>query len=455
MASIEKRGDSYRITASCGYSTDGRKLRKKMTWTPAPGMTPKQIEKELQRQAVLFEREVETGTYLDGANMTFGEFTNKWLESYAEKRLAPGTLKPYKMRLEKRILPALGHIKLSKLQPHHLMEFYNNLHEGNVRLDTLLTPSDTLLKLLESYTILELVKLSGVSFKTCQRIKNGSPTKRETAEKLCSALKADIRKMFLCADESKLSDKTIRHHHGTISTILSTAVKWNLITSNPAERVDLGKMAKYKPAYYDDVQITAMLDALECEPLRYKTMIYLTVDTGMRTGEITGLKWSDINLDKGILTVSRQRQYVNGYGIIEKSPKTENGFRTITLSETVTAFIRQHRSQQIEELFKLGEAWNAERHVFLNEDGTPIHPNRPYIWFTGFLKRHDLPKITYHQLRHTNASLLISAGVDVVTLSGRLGHVDKNITLNTYSHIIKSKEALVANRMDDFYSQKA
>ena len=87
------------------------------------------------------------------------------------------------------------------------------------------------------------------------------------------------------------------------------------------------------------------------------------------------------------------------------------------------------------------------------EDGMPMHPHRPYKWFTEFLERHGLPKITYHQLRHTNASLLISAGIDVVTLSGRLGHGDKNVTLNTYSHIIKSKEAQVANRMDIFYSK--
>jgi len=88
----------------------------------------------------------------------------------------------------------------------------------------------------------------------------------------------------------------------------------------------------------------------------------------------------------------------------------------------------------------------------LHEDGTAISPNLPYKWFTKFLERHNLPKITFHQLRHTNASLLISAGEDIVTVSGRLRHADKNITLNTYSHIIKSKEAQVANKMDEFYA---
>ena len=101
----------------------------------------------------------------------------------------------------------------------------------------------------------------------------------------------------------------------------------------------------------------------------------------------------------------------------------------------------------------MGVSWKSDNYVFTHEDGKEIHPNRPYRLFVDFLKRHNLPKITFHQLRHTNASLLISAGTDIVTLSGRFGHGDKNVTLNTYSHIIKSREALAANRMDEFYAE--
>ena len=111
-----------------------------------------------------------------------------------------------------------------------------------------------------------------------------------------------------------------------------------------------------------------------------------------------------------------------------------------------------YKKQQLQNRLKFGSDWKNEPYVFLHEDGSAIYPNRPYVWFTNFLKRHNLPKITFHQLRHSNASLLISSGEDVVTVSGRLGHSDKSITLNTYSHIIRSKEAQVANKMDKFYS---
>ncbi|MCL2496631.1 MAG: site-specific integrase, partial [Clostridiales bacterium] len=452
---IEKRSENtYRIVVSVGSNAKGRKLRKYRTVTLPENMTERQKEKELNRQAVLFEQEVESGAYLDGAKLTFGEFAKIWFAD-AENRLAPGTLASYKARLEKRIIPAIGHLKLSKIQPHHLMEFYRNLQEGGIRLDSLYIPTDAFMKSLEGRATSDMAKLFGVTFKTAQNIKRGNPTKHEVAKKLCAALDMDMKKAFTC-DDKRLSSKTIRHHHGIIRSILSTAEKWNLIASNPATRVDLGKVAKYRPAYYDDEQVRAMLAALQDEPLHYSAMIYLTIDTGLRTGELTGLVWPEINLDKGTITIKMQRQYVYGYGTIVSDPKTEEGFRTITLSETVTALLRQFKKQQLEDRLLFGSAWKqVDDIVFVHKDGSPIFPHYPYRWFTRFLERHGLPKITFHQLRHTNASLLISAGVDLVTLSSRLGHADKNITLNVYSHLVKSKEAQAANRMDIFYSDIA
>ena len=456
MANIEKRSDNtYRIIVSAGYDSKGKKLRKYRTVTLPENMTERQREKELTRLSVLFEKEVEDGTYLDGSKITFAAFTEKWLRDYAEKQLTPGTLSPYKMRLEKRILPAIGHIKLSKLQPHHLIELYNNLSESGIRLDTRCSPTAALIKKLEHISTSDIVKLSGLSFKTCHSIKKGNHATYEAAEKICAGIDADIKKMFTYDNNKTLSDKTVRHHMTLISSILSKAVDWNVIISNPAARVALGKLPKYKPTYYDDEQITAMFSALENEPLRYRAMVYLTIDTGMRSGEIAGLCWSDIDFDTSVLSVDKQRQYVSGYGTFEKTPKTENGIRTITISKTVSEILRQYKAQQIQDMIMFGSAWKNDDLVFVHENGSPMHPHRPYKWFTEFLERHGLPKITYHQLRHTNASLLISAGVDVVTLSGRLGHGDKNVTLNTYSHIIKSKEAQAANRMDIFYSRTA
>lgn len=454
MASIEKRGkNSYRLVASAGRDVSGKQIRPTKTISVPDGMTEKQREKHLNKEAVLFDQEVENGTYLDGAKITFSEFVEIWFDRYARKTLVPSTLKNYQMRLEQRIIPAIGHLKLSKIQPHHLMEFYDNLREGGMRLDMRYTPSPALVQRLEAKRLKDLVKLSGLSPQACRAVKRGNSVSQDTADKMCATLNVDVKEMFTTDREKKLSEKTIQHHHGTISSVLSKAVKWQVLTSNPALRVDFGKREKYKPAYYDDEQVATMLAALENEPLRYKAMIYFAIDTGLRRSEVTGLQWADIDFDKRTAIVDKQRQYVSGYGILIDTPKTESGERTVTLSKMATEMLRRYRSHQKEDLLKLGVAWDSGFHVFLNEDGSAMHPSRPYGWFTRFLKRHDLPKITFHQLRHTNASLMIADGVDIVTVSGRLGHADKNVTLSTYSHMIKSREALVANSMDKFYTQ--
>ena len=415
-------------------------------------MSESKRQKELNTLCVLFQQEVENGLYLDGGKITFAEFTDKWLTDYAEKNLAPTTLVSYKIILN-RILPALGHITLSKLQPHNLIQFYNSLDEEGARLDGRFTPTKALIKYLEPLTISHIIKTTGISSKTCRRLKTGMATNYSTAQKLCNCYKLDFNRMFKGNSEKKLTRKTIRNHHIVIHSILSTAVDWNIIVNNPAERAKPQKATKPKAKYYNDEQVADMLNALKCEPLMYMTMIYLAIDIGLREGELTGLKWEDINFDTCEVNINKQRHYITGIGNIEGKPKTDAGIRTVTASKTVISLLKEYKKQQNENRLKFGTAWQNGKYVFLHEDGSPISTQLPYKWFTKFLNRYNLPKITFHQLRHTNASLLISAGEDIVTVSGRLGHADKNVTLNTYSHIIKSKEAQVANKMDEFYAR--
>lgn len=453
MAFLEKISEyTYRITVCQGYDSKGKKLRKRKTITLDKNLTPKQAEKELERQKFMFENEVLNGVYLDGEKITFTEFTQRWLEDYAEKNLALTTLQSYKIILN-RILPAIGHIKLGKLQPHHLIQFYNSLDEEGARLDGRFTPTKALTKYLEPLTVSYIIKTTGISSKTCRRLKTGMATNYSTAQKLCNSYKLDFNRMFKGNSEKKLKRKTIKNHHIVIQSILSTAVDWNILMNNPAERAKPQKAPKSKAKYYNDEQLADMFQCLKSEPLMYMTIIYLAIDIGLREGELTGLKWEDINFETCEVNINKQRQYLKGIGTIECKPKTDAGIRVVTASKTVISLLKEYKKQQVENRLKFGTAWQNGQYVFLHEDGSPISTQLPYKWFTKFLNRHNLPKITFHQLRHTNASLLISSGEDIVTVSGRLGHADKNVTLNTYSHIIKSKEAQVANKMDEFYSR--
>lgn len=452
MAYFEKRSaNTYKIVVSMGYDSNGKHRRVSKTVRLPENMSESRRQKELNTLCVLFQKEVENGLYLDGSKITFAEFTEKWLTDYAEKNLAPTTLVSYKIILN-RILPAIGHITLNKLQPHHLIQFYNSLDEEGTRLDGRFTPTKALIKYLEPLTLSHIIKTTGISSKTCRRLKTGMATNYSTAQKLCNTYKLDFNRMFKGNSEKKLTRKTIRNHHIVIHSILSTAVDWNILTNNPAGRAKPQKVTKTQAKYYNDEQVANMLNALRSEPLMYMTMIYLAIDIGLREGELTGLKWEDINFDTCEVNINKQRHYITGYGNIEGKPKTDAGVRSVTASKTVISLLKEYKKQQNENRLKFGTAWQNGKYVFLHEDGCPISTQLPYKWFTKFLNRHNLPKITFHQLRHTNASLLISSGEDIVTVSGRLGHADKNVTLNTYSHIIKSKEAQVANKMDEFYN---
>ena len=133
MATAVKRGDSFKITASCGYDISGKQIRKHTTWTPPAGMTPRQIAKELERQKVLFEERVNSGTTKDG-NIRFEDFAAIWMKDFAQKQLKVKTYTGYEKSLV-RINQAIGHIKLKDLRTGHLNEFYRNLEETGIRAD--------------------------------------------------------------------------------------------------------------------------------------------------------------------------------------------------------------------------------------------------------------------------------------------------------------------------------
>ena len=445
MASIEKRSNNtYRITVSCGYSPEGKKLFKKKTVTIESTLTERQKEKRLNELAVLLEREVQSGTYLDGEKVTVREFAEKWLAEYAEKQLAPATIAVYKTRIEKRIIPALGHIRLSKLQPHHILEFYNILAEEGSRLDVAFFPATPLLDALITKDNKGNKSAShGVSRHTLNKIKAGNPTNEDTALKLCGYYGMDINTAFI-AESKPLSDVTIRHHHRLLSAMLTTAVQWQLIDSNPAQRIKPPEVKQRKAQSYDDEQVLQLFEALENAPLNYRAMIYLVVYSGIRLSELAGLKWESLNLEAGTLAITGQRMYVAKYGTFEKDTKTESGVRNISLPSVVLDLLLEYRDHCTELRYQYGNLWEGAEpgtsFIFLGDMGKPMFPLRPSKWFGEFLQKNGLPKIVFHGLRHSHASLLIAEGVDIATVSERMGHSNKSVTLNTYSHAIKKKD---------------
>ena len=169
-----------------------------------------------------------------------------------------------------------------------MLQFYQNLHETNVRLDSKYIPTTKLIDTLQPFPIEQMQELSGLSVKSCRRLKKGHTTDYEIAKKVCEAYIRNIKQMFNCSKNKPLSEKTIHNYMGIISSILSTTVKWNLIKDNPMQRIDMKKTLKLKTKYYDDKQVAEMLKTLNTEPLILVTMISLAIGTGLRRSELTG-----------------------------------------------------------------------------------------------------------------------------------------------------------------------
>ena len=163
MASIQKRGGSYLITVSTGYDITGKKQRTTMTWMPPPGMTPRQLEKELNRQATLFEENVKTGQVI-GGDIRFADFAQRWFEDYAKDHLKARTYTDYQHAMP-RINAALGHIAVNKIKPNHVAQFCKNLGESGIREDTKYLPAADFGAILQAKRLsrVQLAALAGVS----------------------------------------------------------------------------------------------------------------------------------------------------------------------------------------------------------------------------------------------------------------------------------------------------
>ena len=374
--SIEKRGkNSYRLSCLAGYNLQGKPIKK----TKTVHGTKKEAEIELAK----FVADVQNGMVIEGKSLKFSEFTEIWKRDYGSKELAPSTYKRYCRMLETRLLPYFGHFYVNKIKPTDIMQFYDLLSK------------DT-----------QLVR---------KKDNEGNKTLKP------------------------LSGKTILEHHRLLRAMLHKAVYWQVIVSNPAERVQPPKAKKPKRKYYDDDQCKILLENLEQldeEQIKYKTAIILTVFTGVRLGELMGLEWNDIDFRNGIVSINRSSQYLADTGVFTKVPKTESSIREVAIPDFVISLLEEYKLWYEEQKSLYGELWINSNRLFVQADGKPMHPSTISKWFVKFIGQIGLPVINFHGLRHTNATLLIAQNIDVAVVAARLGHAQITTTFNFYVHPI-------------------
>jgi integrase len=348
------------------------KLRKSYRWIRG---FPTQKAAQIELNKVL--RSIDEGTYVERSDQTMTEYLERWLQT-VKPNLGCKTFERYKELVDINIKPRLGAIKLAKLQPVHIAEFYTWLSaEGN----------------------------------------------RRTGK--------------------GLSGQTILHIHRLLSKALKQAVLWQFRAANPANSVQAPRPVRREIEAIEEDRSALLLECAENTQLYLPILLGLC--TGMRRGEILGLRWSDLDLDNAALTVNQSLEQTHEGGLNFKATKTKTSRRTITLPDCLVSAIKAHRvhQQKIRDMF--GAQYPTFDLVIPLSDGRPWAPDRFTDAYRAFTRRIGAKNIRFHDLRHTHASELLRRRVPLRTVSQRLGHANPTVTLNVYSHVMRGDDEQAAD----------
>lgn len=382
---------SFLIRVSLGYEKSGRVVRS-MTWKPEKGMTQKQIEREVTRQAVLFEerakeeykeqKRVEAERQLREENAiefakrhtTFQSLADEWLELQdISKEYKPSTLTKLK-GCKERTYKAIGGVLVSKLSFRTIQAFITSLAKDGVNQHT----------------------------------------------------------------GKGLSVKSQKAYLNFISDVMLYAKRCGIIEHNPCRDIVFVKTESREKEAYSLDEARTLLTAIDTKaPTEYKLLFNLLAYCGMRKGEALGLEFKDIDFDKSVLTICRTSNYHEGYGVYTDTPKTKSSYRTLYIQPKIVELIRQVQAEQKEKAAKCGDLWSDTDRLFVNWHGEPLHPNIPYKWLKRFCESEDIQFRGLHSFRHFVATQALVSGVDAKSVSTMLGHSQTSTTLNIYAHAVQ------------------
>jgi integrase len=242
-----------------------------------------------------------------------------------------------------------------------------------------------------------------------------------------------------------LAPKTVYYIiHSILHRALRDAVRWGYVVRNVADVADPPKAKTPEMRVWTPAQLRVFLDHVRGDRLYAAWLLAAT--TGMRRGEILGLRWSDVDLDAGRVAVRRPRILVD-YQVQVSEPKTAKGRRSLALDPVTVAALRAHRARQAEDKLAVGGRYRDSELVFTGLDGTAVHPERFSDWFRQHVRAAGLPRIRLHDVRHSYATAALAAGVPAKVVSERLGHANIAITMDTYSHVLPGLDEQAAGQV--------
>lgn len=439
MASIKqingKNGVSFKITVSMGRDAKGRQRRHYMTWKPDRNMTQRQISKTVAQVAYEFERELQIGFQADN-RQTFEKYAEYVYSLREQKGDKPQTLARVRRQTE-RINEYIGHMRITDIRPQHLNKLYKKLSEpGANRWQVFAAPAIDFKELVGNGTYNDLAAKCGVYGRLICRLCNNQYISLKNAKIIEQHL--GRKNLFQIVGTHKpLAPGTIRDYHGVIYTVLAQAEKEMIIPYNPAERATLPakKRVRESKSLQPD-QLKKVLSALKEEPLDFQAKVNILIVTGCRRGEMYALKESKIDFERNEILIDRSLSYLPDRGVYEGPTKTESA-RYIAIPQQTVDLLKEYLVWKEERRIDIDENYQDSGYLFTRANGQPLNPCSLNVELDNFSKKHGLPHLNPHLFRHTCASILLSNGVDVLTVSKLLGHADVSTTTRVYAHEIE------------------
>ena len=393
MANItSKPNGTYLVRISCGRDImTGKQILRGRIFKPSnPDLDQERFQKELNVFIEDFTNELQCErNRKKPENKIFSDFAKEYL-SIQKTSLSPGTYDFYQSIIDKHILPMFGRMRLRDIKTYHVQDFILRLNS--------LPRSD--------------------------------------------------------GKHGHISASTVKRYTSVLRSMLTMAYKMYYMDDD----IGLSRRLTFPKERYQEVDVftieetKAILAAAKTEPINIRLLIELALFTGMRRGEIVGLKWSDINLDKQCLSVKRSIYKPKGEKSIEKEPKSHSGFRTIAIPNRLCKTLAEYKAWQEHHSLSL-DTWQNLEYVFTDDIGNVMNPQTPTKQFSHFLARHNIRHLKFHCLRHTSATILLATGCDIKTVSARLGHSSIETT-DIYVHKLESVDKQAASSFDKFFDTK-
>jgi integrase len=381
---MSKRGDGIRTRA------DGtQEIRISMGLDPATGKYRRTsyyvhgTRTEAAKVRRELLRHMDEGRLVAPTSQTLAAYLEDWMRSCASKGLSPSTLTGYESIVRLYLAPALGRVPLQKLTPPMIEKVYADLQEDDAR----------------------------------------GPSR------------------------SAVSAQTALHAHRVLHAALKRAVRLQMLPRNPCESVEAPRPKRAQTSALDEAGVARMLQSLRASSDQtLYVAVMLAVYTGMRRGELLALRWSDVDLDAGTLTVARSVVIAQDRSLTFKAPKSGR-IRVLTLPGRAVADLKEHRVRQSAGRLAMGPGYHDESLILANADGSPVHPEALSGKWQKARRKHAIP-VRFHDLRHTHATLLLKGGESLRVVADRLGHSSPTLTLSTYAHVLPGQDAAAAERLD-------